>query len=195
MKRVFLAAVLAGIAVFLWGAISHMLLPVGMMGVGHTGPADQEILAVMEKHLDEPAVYMMPDYPEDRTLSEAEQALLMKRYMDGPTAFLVFQPAGTNPWDPMYFVWEILAGILGALLAAFVVYKSGATHFWCKVGTVTFMGIFAWITISVPYWNWYRFPTGFTVGQGIDEIMGWFIGGMVIAWLVKAKPNQVESAS
>lgn len=194
MKRVFLAAVLSGIAVFLWGAISHMLLPVGMMGVGHTGPADAEILAVMDKNLDKPAVYMLPDYPEDRDLTQEEQDALMQRYSDGPTAFLVFQPSGMNPGYAMYFIWEILAGILGGFLAAFVVFKSGAEHFWCKVGTVTIMGLFAWVTISIPYWNWYRFPTSFTLGQGIDEVVGWFLGGLIIAWLVKPKQDHASGA-
>jgi len=189
MKRVFLAAVAAGFVVFFWGAVSHMLLPIGMMGIGHTCSADSAILEHLDQHLDKPAVYMMPDYPEGE-VSEAEQEALTKRYMDGPTAFLVFNPTGTNPWDPMYFIWEIIASILGGLLAAFIVFKSGAEHFWCKVGTVTFMGLFAWVSISVPYWNWYRFPTAFTLGQGIDEVAGWFLGGLVIAWIVKAKPAE-----
>lgn len=54
------------------------------------------------------------------------------------------------------------------------------------------MGLFVWITISIPYWNWYRFPADFTLAQGIDEIIGWFLGGMAIAWIVKTRESDAN---
>jgi hypothetical protein len=50
---------------------------------------------------------------------------------------------------------------------------------------VTLMGLFAWLTVSVPHWNWYRFPAAFTTGEGLDGVIGWLLGGLVIAWLVQ----------
>jgi amino acid permease len=112
-----------------------------------------------------------------------------RKYEKGPNAFMVIHPEGRPVISVWNFIWELLSSILGVLLAAFLVYKSGAQAFWCKVGVVTFMGIFAWITISIPYWNWYRFLLDFTLAQGIDEIISWFLGGMVIAWIVKDKES------
>jgi hypothetical protein len=37
----------------------------------------------------------------------------------------------------------------------------------------------------VSYWNWYGFPTDFTTGAALDEIIGWFLGGLVLAAIVR----------
>jgi hypothetical protein len=44
------------------------------------------------------------------------------------------------------------------------------------------MGLFSWLVISVPYWNWYRFPLALTEGVLIEQVVGWFLGGLAIAW-------------
>jgi uncharacterized membrane protein len=54
------------------------------------------------------------------------------------------------------------------------------------------MGLFAWLVVSVPYWNWYRFPLDFTLGSLIDNVAGWFLAGLVMAWWLgrrEAKPG------
>ena len=42
------------------------------------------------------------------------------------------------------------------------------------------MGLFAWLTISVPYWNWYMFPVSFTLGAWIEQVVGWVLAGAAI---------------
>ena len=50
---------------------------------------------------------------------------------------------------------------------------------------VMLMGLFAWLAINAPYWNWYRFPADFTIGQGLDRMIGWLLGGFLIAWMIQ----------
>jgi hypothetical protein len=47
------------------------------------------------------------------------------------------------------------------------------------------LGLFAWLAISAPHWNWYRFPAAFTIGAGLDQVIGWLLGGFLIAWLIQ----------
>ena len=44
------------------------------------------------------------------------------------------------------------------------------------------LGVFAWLAVSVPYWNWYMFPTDFTLSGLLELLIGWLLSGAAIAW-------------
>ena len=46
----------------------------------------------------------------------------------------------------------------------------------------TALGLFSWLTLSVPYWNWYRFPLDFTMGSLLEQVRGWMLAGIAMAW-------------
>ena len=51
------------------------------------------------------------------------------------------------------------------------------------------LGIFAWLSIDVSYWNWYRFPNMFTLAQLIDQTIGAFLTGLAVAIVIgRGKP-------
>ena len=50
---------------------------------------------------------------------------------------------------------------------------------------VMLLGLFAWLSISVSYWNWYQFSNEFTRAEAIDQIGGWLVGGLALAAIVK----------
>jgi hypothetical protein len=81
---------------------------------------------------------------------------------------------------------------VAALLAAFVLSQVWSGY-PMRVLVVTLMGIFGFASISVSYWNWYGFPTDFTAGEAITEIVGWFLAGLVMAAIVRPhKLNQYK---
>lgn len=46
--------------------------------------------------------------------------------------------------------------------------------------------VFVW-SISVSYWNWYKFPTSFTVAALIEQVIGWMLAGLVIALVLRGQ--------
>ena len=44
------------------------------------------------------------------------------------------------------------------------------------------LGLFGWLTLSLPYWNWYMFPLNFTLGALIEQVVGWLLAGAAMAW-------------
>ena len=58
----------------------------------------------------------------------------------------------------------------------------GAFGFAKRVFIATALGAFSWLTVSVPYWNWYLFPTDFTVGSLLEQVIGWMLAGVAMAW-------------
>jgi hypothetical protein len=59
MGRVLLAGVLSGIVVFIWGAIAHMLLPLGTMGISILA-AEDDVLGSISKAVGQPGFYFFP---------------------------------------------------------------------------------------------------------------------------------------
>jgi len=57
MKRVALAGVLAGLALFLWESVAHMMLPLGEMGF-RAVPNDQAFAAFMKEQFRDAGLYI-----------------------------------------------------------------------------------------------------------------------------------------
>jgi hypothetical protein len=185
MKRILLAGILGGIVVFVFSAIDHMVLPTGHMGLKSL-PREEAVLAALRAGIPEPGLYFFPGMDMSRRATEEEQKAYIEKFVKGPTGLMVYSPGGVQPMMPTQLVSELLTNILGACIAAFVVSLTAAS-FGRRVLVVTLLGVFAWLAISVSYWIWYRFPTDFILAEGFDQVGGWILGGIVIAWMYRKK--------
>jgi len=184
MKKVLLPGILGGLLVFIWSAISHMVLPIGGMGIKTIPNNEDAVLTAMKSNIQQPGLYFMPGYDMSKTPTEAEQTALYAKYEAGPTAFLIYHPTGAKVMSPWQLIREALFNILCGLIAAFIIAPTVASLVTRGV-MVMLMGLFAWLAISASYWNWYRFPAAFVIGEGLDQVIGWALGGFLIAWLLQ----------
>jgi uncharacterized membrane protein YeaQ/YmgE (transglycosylase-associated protein family) len=53
------------------------------------------------------------------------------------------------------------------------------------LGFVTLIGVVGAITTNVEYWNWYRFPTSYTIPYMIRQIVGCMVAGVIASWMLK----------
>src|SRR5262249_18655813 len=180
MNKVLLPGILGGLAVFIWLPISHLVLPIGMMGFKTVPNNEDAVLNAMKSNIQEPGLYFMPGRDMSRAPTEAE----MRKYEQEPTAFLVYHPTGEMAITPGQLIRQALFNIVCGLIAAFIISATGATLSTRGV-MVMLMGLFAWLAISAPHWNWYRFPAAFTIASGLDQVIGWLLGGFLIAWLIQ----------
>ncbi len=184
MKKVLLPGILGGLVVFIWSAIAHMVLPIGEMGLKTIPQNEDAVLSAVKSNIQEPGLYFMPGMEMGKKPTEVEQNAWQAKYEAGPTALLIYHPTGQKVMSPGQLLRQLLFDVLGGLIAAFIVSMTVAT-FGLRTVMVTLMGLFAWLTVSVPHWNWYRFPSAFTFGEGLDGVIGWLLGGLVIAWLIQ----------
>jgi len=184
MKKVLLPGILGGLLVFVWSAIAHVVLPIGQMGLKTIPSNEEAVLNAMKSNIQEGGLYFMPGYDISRTPTKAEQAAFQAKYEAGPTAFLVYHPTGEKVMTPGQLIRQALFQILGGLIAAFIISATVASITTRGI-MVTLMGVFAWLAISLPHWNWYRFPAAFTIGEGLDNVIGWLLGGFLIAWMIQ----------
>jgi hypothetical protein len=183
MGRILLAGIVGGIVVFVWGALSHMVLPVGEMGI-RVLPDEEAVVSTLRTTIREPGLYLYPGMDMTREPTEAEQKAWEARYKAGPRGMLVYQPGGDQPLSPRQFGTELLADIVAALIAAWLLSRA-VEPYLRRVVFVTFLGFFAWLVTSVSYWNWYGFPTEFVLAEAVDSIVSWLLAGLVLAKIVK----------
>jgi hypothetical protein len=185
MKRILLAGILAGVVVFVFSAMNHMVLPTGHMGL-KTLPAEEPVLAALRSGIREPGLYIFPGIDMSRNPTEEETKAWTEKYVQGPTGLLVYSPGGEQPMMPRQLSSELLTNILAGCIAAWVVSLTAAP-FGRRVLLVTLLGVFAWLSITVSYGIWYRFPHAYVLGEAFDQIGGWLLGGLAIAWMYRRR--------
>jgi hypothetical protein len=186
--RVIIAAIVGGIVVFAWNAVAHMVLPLGEMGI-QSLPAEEAVVPALQQAIRQRGLYFFPGMPPGEMTSEATKGG-EEKMRRGPQGILVYDPAGGEMMDPAQLGIELGSTVLGALLVAVVlactrVGRAGRTLL------ATALGLFAWASIEVSYWNWYRFPDAYALGTLIEHTVGWLLGGVAIALaLGRPKPAQ-----
>lgn len=181
--RVFIAALLGGIVMFMWGAAAHMALKLGDRGV-HYGTPYQATLAALKQDAGQGAgIYYLPSTAEDKMQDPAAQAALNADPAAQGYAFVIYAPGG-NPGNTNMgpnLGKQFATDVLSALIAAFVL-SLVVGGFGKRVAVATLMGVFAWLVVSVTYWNWYLFPLDYTLGLLGKFTIGWALAGAAIAW-------------
>lgn len=181
--RILMAALIGGTLLWVWGAVAHMALPIGEMGF-RTADEQRAALSALRGSAGSGAgVYMLPGLaPEQWGDQEALDAFL-EEYAGSPYAFVVYRPEGNPGHANMApnLIRHWISSVLAAAIVAWVL-SLGAFGFGRRVLIAASLGLFAWLAVSVPQWNWYLFPAEFTIGAALDQVIGWLIAGAGMAW-------------
>ena len=188
-KKIILAGILGGLALFVWEAMAHMMLPLGEAGVKAIG-SEQIVLSALKENIKEPGFYFFP--APDRTpgmskeqRQEAERKI-QETWRTGPSGIMVFHPQGTGVTFPQQLATQCIADVLAMLLAAILLsWVTGITGYAGRVLFIALLGLFPTLAVEVPLWNWYGFPTIYTLAQFTIHLAGFAVGGLVLAALVR----------
>ncbi len=173
-KRIWLAGILGGLAMFIWTFIAHMAMPLGQAGVQQI-ENEQPLLAAMQSTLNAPGLFLFP-----RMTPGADQARYQQQIATGPSGMLVYFPKRDFAFGKLVAV-EFVKELLEALIAVYLLSLTRLGSFAGRVGFCALIGLIAAIATNLSYWNWYGFPTAYTVSY---MLMGWV--GYVCVGLVAA---------
>ena len=188
--RILLAGLAGGVAMFMWGFVSHMLLPLGEAGISSL-PYQADLLPAVSAKLTKPGLYMFP-WPESspgtpmpQNADAMEKANEMHR--TSPHGMLLFHPP-TGPFVMggklvIEFATNVASSLIAAVLVCMALRSLGS--FAKRMLFVTAIGLSAGIAVNVPYWNWYEFPVTFTLAQIVEHLVGFALVGAVIAAIIK----------
>jgi len=171
MGRVLMAGLLAGLAMFFWEMIAHMVLPLGEMGIA-TLPNEEATRQLLAQHMGgADGLYF---YPDMRAGGEPSP---------GPWGLLLYH----REWSFSYAVigWEVLTELVQGLALAMLIAISGVVDFGKRMAIAALVGACAALCVSPGYSIWYGFPLSYTIGQMTVAFVDYLVAGLVIAALLR----------
>ena len=186
--RAFLAAILGGIAMFIWSFIAHDLLPLGEIGMREFKNESAVLDALKTDLGDARGLYHFPGHRAGPNATRQEKSDAMKRAMEkatsGPSGLLIYHPSREFTFGKLLGI-EFATEFLEAILVVFLLTQTRIESFAGRVGFVFLAGILAAITTNIPYWNWYGFPSRYTAAYMSIEIIGFLCVGLIAALLLR----------
>ncbi len=187
--RIFLAALLGGIAMFIWSSIAHMALPLGEAGLRDV-PNESLLRSLQTQIGSEAGLYLLPGFGLGPNPTCAQKREAMKHYEERaqryPSGLLMYFPAGGRPmimgkWLSVEFATEFFE----TLLVVFLLSLTRLVSFGGRVGFFLVAGILAAIATNISYWNWYGFPATYTAAYIFTQLVGFLCAGLVAALVLK----------
>ena len=190
-RRVFLAGLLGGIAMFAWTSLTHMVLPLGDAGVKEM-PNEQGVLNAMHSTLGEASgFYFFPGTGLGPNATMQQKRAAMDQYGQklavNPSGILIYHPAGAKPMTTGQLATEFFTELIESLLVVILLAQTRLTSFASRLGFVIVAGMLATIATNVSYWNWYGFPATYTAAYMTTGIIGFICAGLVAAVVMKEK--------
>jgi hypothetical protein len=199
-KRVVLAGLLGGVAMFMWMSLAHVVLPLGETGVQEIAN-EPAVLSAMHAALGENSgLYAFPGMGLGPNATNQEKNAAMQHYDQklaaNPSGLLVYHPPGETGLTARRLVTEFLTELIEAFLVVYLLAQTRLSTFAGRLTFVTIAGVVASLGTNVSYWNWYGFPTNYTSVYILTQIVGFVcVGAVAGAIMRKTTPKRVAAAA
>ena len=188
LKKILIAGLFGGLAIFTWEFVAHMATGLGEAGV-RALPKEAAIQASIRENIADPGFYLFPA-PEERpgmTGDQKQKAMndSMERARTEASGMMVVFPKGRTFQFGAMLGTQFALDVLAALLAAFLLSKAATHGYWTRVLFVGLLGLLPSLQVDLPDWNWYGFPAAFCASQIVVHAGGFLAAGLVIAKIVR----------
>jgi F0F1-type ATP synthase assembly protein I len=184
MRRIFLSGLVAGIAFFIWLSFIHLATPIGQVGLKAI-PNEADVVSSIKANIPREGFYFFPSAVPAPNATRAEKKAAMDAAMEkmktSPTGIMVVYPNGKAPLAATQLIVEFLNDVVQGLLLAWLLSRSTMTTMKGKVTFALVVGLAATFVTNVSYWNWYGFPTDYTLAYMFGEVGGYVAMGLAIA--------------
>jgi hypothetical protein len=183
--RIFFAAVLGGIVMFVWTSIAHMVLPLGDAGIKEI-PNESAVLSAMQSSIgNAPGLYYFPGLGLGPNPTRQQKGEAMKHMAEklgtNASGLLLYHPPGRQFAMGRSLGIEFVTELIEAIFAVWLLAQTTIAGFGGRVGFVFVVGILAAIATNVPCWNWYGFPGVYTMSYISIQLIGFLCVGIVAA--------------
>ncbi len=188
--RIFIAAIVGGIIVFVWSAIAHMATPLGTAGLSVL-PNEEPVLQALRANIPQSGLYFFPGADMSRRMTAEEKKAWEAKLRSGPTGLMVYNARGGEALSPRQLIAELVTNVLAAAVAAILLSFMAAPYITKAVSTAL-LALFAFLSLSASHWIWYGFPTAFVVGELVTEFIGWLLAGLAIARIMSSRGQAIQ---
>ena len=191
MKRIVLAALVGGVALFAWESVAHMALPLGEAGL-RVLDNEPTVLAALKQNIKEPGFYFFPagdSMKPGLTGQQQQQAMenQAKLMRAGPAGILIIHPEGLDSITAGKLLTQFGADVVAMLVAALLLaHATSLKGYAGRVLFVALIGLIPTLQTDLPQWNWYGFPTVYLLAQFTVHLAGFVAGGLVLAKMIPA---------
>jgi hypothetical protein len=180
LAHLWLPILLSAVAVFLASSLIHMILK--WHNSDYRGLPDEEsVRASLRQHPLEPGQYIIPYCPD---MKDRDKPEVMKKWTDGPVAFLTVSPDGLPAMGKALGLW-FLYGLAVAFMAAYVAaatLPAGAHYLrvFRVVGTVSFL---TYAGGHVQGGIWWGKPWKSVIKDVVDSLIYGLVSAGIFEWL------------
>ncbi|MBI3004581.1 MAG: hypothetical protein HYY49_04110 [Ignavibacteriales bacterium] len=179
-KKFIYSAIVGGIIFFIWGGISHSLLPF-YNNTFNAFTNEDEVARVISANAPASGMYFMPWMPMGASQPDSSaMAKMQDRLMNGPFLFGAVRVSSLGSY-PMLFAVELVNDILIALLVTVVLVNLRNSSFRNKVLTAEGVALVVFFTRVTRDWNWYSFSTSYSLVTGVDLLIGFFLLAFIVS--------------
>lgn len=186
MKTI-LAAILGGVVLFAWGAVSWMVLDWHEPTIKVFANEDQ-VSQVLTDNAPVSGIYVLPKLQSARSETHPEVTEQLnqeaaERLRQGPFAFVALTPEGMAAGMTRELLYTLGLNIVMALLVVWLVKATEGLGYLQRVVFITTIGIVIAGAGRLPNWIWWKFATDYMIVEVADVIIGWFAAAIVVAAL------------
>jgi uncharacterized membrane protein YphA (DoxX/SURF4 family) len=157
------------------------------MGISEI-PNEAPVLSAMQANIGNASgMYLFPGSGLGK--SREEQRAAMAHYQEkldaNPSGLLIYHPSGVKIKMPSMLLIEFVTEFVEAFLACLLLAWATLGTYSRRVAFITTIGWVAVLATNVPYWNWYGFPTTYTVAYMFTQLVGYLVLGLIAGKVLK----------
>ena len=185
MPRVVIAGLLGAVVYYAWGMLAWMVLPLHNSSIRPLPDQAAVVEALTDQNLSRGA-YILP-FSEDMEEWENPDSEFQTAHRSGPIATILYDPEGAEIMPPSVLIGGFLIDVAAAFLVAWLLSLTlpGRPNFGRRVAFVSGLGILVALVSHGALWNWMHFPPDWTIAFAVDNIVGWALTGMVMAYVLQ----------
>lgn len=168
-SRFWIPGLFGGVILFLYSALAWTVLPWNESSLQPF--PDEMTLRMALTQVRHPGIYTLPSPGTAANAATPHH---------GPLVFAAVRPQGITPMGASMAI-GLINDIVCALIAAWLLVRTHSLTYWGKVCFITAAGLLSGLAIHIDYWNWFAFPTAYTVVQILDHLTGWFLAALAMA--------------
>jgi len=179
IQKLLPGAVLGGLALFAWSAVSWTLLP-WHAPTFEKFQNETLVLEAIKASAGKAGIYLAPSPRAPENQGQRAHDLMGK----GPFVFAVVKLEGVGPMSRL-MLRAVGIQTAAALLVTSLLVLAKIKSYWSRVGFSVLFALAAGIVGYLPNWNWWGFSLLFTLIGIADLLISWFLAGLAIAWTTK----------
>lgn len=190
MKRITISILIGTLILFIWNAISWMVLPFHsntLINIPETA-FDKKLL---QESLPDDGVYHYPGIPEDSSVEGMTE--LENKLKEGPRiTLMVYKKGETGFFNPKSFALNLLFNLLTVSILLTIVRQFQDKSIKNVLKNSILIGIMIGLVSDLPQMNWYMFPAKYTLTYVFDHITSFLFLGLLFGLYTFKTQDQNE---